>query len=833
MFVLEDHPSPPERSGAAYAQILVDLGAKALDKRTFTYRIPEEFRQDVHIGTPVMVSFGRMPQVLGFVVGFCDTVTETFAIKDIAEVLEDTPLFSLEYLQFLDWVSDYYATPLTQVLSCALPANLVQKTRKEVTLARPVSTVELTQLSREAQRIVVYLQKRPQGCSVNYLATQLKLPNKLLQKTLAALKQLEMVDIRTQVKKSQGARMMKVVHLLTRDEAVLASATRRQKQILEYLLAHEEQERGVLLKALLESVETTLPTVQRMEAQGLIRLEEVSWARDPLAYYAALGKVHAFSLSDAQARAVETVLNGDSDSPYLLYGVTGSGKTEVYLTLAEQVLRQGQSVMMMVPEIALTSQISKRFIERFGIEQIALWHSNLSAGEKADTWRRVASGDLRIVIGARSAIFTPVQQLGLILIDEEHDGSFKQDSPAPRYHAKSLALELARRTGAKVVCGSATPDPMAFYHSSREHRLLHLPERFGGRSMARVELVDMKQERSHGNGGTLSRRLKEELTANVESQEQSIILINRRGFYTLITCVECDYTFMCPHCTVALTVHRSRRQVRCHYCGYEADTPQFCPSCASGELSQTGVGTQRVEDELYALLPEARVLRLDSDVMQRKDAYREVFEAFSAGEADILVGTQMVAKGLDVPNVTLVGVISADASFYLPDYKSSERGFQLLTQVAGRAGRGEKAGRVVVQSVDPNHAVIQYAKAQDYEGFYQYEIAARRELAFPPFSQLFRFIVSDEDEFRAQHFIKAMGLNLLALLEKHGIQDAVELLGPAPCVISRIQGRFRFHALLKNQAGPAAHRLINGFFRDVTPPEGIHFLLDVEPQSLL
>lgn len=816
---------------AVYAQILIDVDAKALDKRTFTYRIPEEFREEVHIGTPVLVSFGRMPHVTGFVVGFSDTVSHEFTVKEISEVLEDTPLFTLDYLQFLDWVSDYYATPLTQVISCALPSNLVQKTRKEVSLGPNIaSTVELTQLSREAQRIMLYLKQRPQGSSVNYLSSQVKLPNKALQKALSALKQLGFVRVETRVKDAQAARTVKQVRMLETDPDRMSAVTKRQRQILDYLIAHDGV---VLLKGLLESVETTLPTVQKLAVSGIIAIEEVSQVRDPLTYYAEVARRNQFSLSPAQAAAVSTVLEGNPESPYLLYGVTGSGKTEVYLTLTERMLTQGKSVLMMVPEIALTSQISKRFIERFGIEHIALWHSNLSAGEKADTWRRVASGELRIVIGARSAIFTPLQDVGLIMLDEEHDGSFKQDSPAPRYDAKVLALELARRCGAKVVMGSATPDPVSFSQARKSNRLLALPERFGGRSMAAVELVDMKLERGHGNSGALSRRLKEEIGVNLETQQQTIILINRRGFYTLVTCVECEHTFMCPHCTVALTVHRAKRLVRCHYCGYEEPVPQFCPNCASGELTQTGTGSQRVEEEIFNLYPEARILRLDSDVMQRKEAYREIFETFSAGEADILVGTQMVAKGLDVPNVTLVGVVSADSSFYLPDYKSSERGFQLLTQVAGRAGRGEKAGRVIIQSVDPNHAVIQYAKEQDYQSFYQYEMASRQELSFPPFSQLFRFIVSGTDEFKTHHFIKAMGMNLLAGLEKEGLKDEIQLLGPAPCVISRIQGRFRYHALLKNLAGPAGHRLITRFYKSVTPPEEINFLLDVEPQSLL
>jgi primosomal protein N' (replication factor Y) len=327
--------------------------------------------------------------------------------------------------------------------------------------------------------------------------------------------------------------------------------------------------------------------------------------------------------------------------------------------------------------------------------------------------------------------------------------------------------------------------------------------------------------------------MKAELARTIEAQEQAIILINRRGFYTIINCLQCDLTFMCPQCSVALTVHKAKRQVRCHYCGHEEEIPQFCPQCASMELVQTGTGSQRVEEELFTLFPEARILRLDSDIMQRKNAYQEIFNAFSQGGADILVGTQMVAKGLDIPNVTLVGVVSADASFQLPDYRSSERGFQLLTQVAGRSGRGDKPGKAVIQSINPSHPVIQYAKDQDYEGFYHYELMARQELSFPPFSQLFRLVVSCLDEERAKHFIKAATYNLKAILNKEGYQDKIEILGPAPCVISRIQGRYRFHCLIKNKMGEEGHRVITQFYKATTAPQEINYILDIDPQTLL
>jgi primosomal protein N' (replication factor Y) len=346
----------------------------------------------------------------------------------------------------------------------------------------------------------------------------------------------------------------------------------------------------------------------------------------------------------------------------------------------------------------------------------------------------------------------------------------------------------------------------------------------------------MKQERAQGNTNQLARELDAELKINLEAGEQSIILLNRRGFYTTIQCSVCDYVFMCPNCDVAVTYHRTRNQVVCHYCGYEGERPQFCPVCANMELSHSGVGTQRIEAELAKKFPDARILRLDSDVMQKKHAYREIFEAFSAGEADILIGTQIVAKGLDVANVTLVGVVSSDGAFALPDFKSAERGFQLLTQVAGRAGRGEKPGRVIIQAVQTGHIVLEHAKKQDYSGFYEEEIQQREALHFPPFSQLFRFIVSAENEKKAQEFIQTAALHLRQALREAGLDKQVLFMGPAPCVLPRIQGRYRFHFLVKNMAGEAGHRCIADFYRRAEEsrlPEEINFILDPDAQSLL
>jgi primosomal protein N' (replication factor Y) len=846
-------PPMPVRQASRFAQVLVLMTAKHLQSQVFTYTVPEDFAGSIQVGQPVLVPFGAQQDLTGFVTELTDTYEGRFRLKDITDILDETPLFDAAYFDFIRWIADYYATPVGQVLLCALPANLIQKSKKMVFpgphMTEPTVIAKIRDPhARKALQLVDFLYKnathyddwasvsQPKGYSPKFLSGHLRLPQKTLNQLLNRLKALGVVMIETELSAKTRNKTIKMVRLnpAIADHATLSA---RQQALVDVLRQHPD---GIPLPAFLLAGKTTLPTVKKLESLSLLTIDEVISNRDPLKIFSQLSEKSQFTLSPYQQKAMDTVIKGDNQEPYLLYGITGSGKTEVYMSMTRHALSQGQSVLMMVPEIALTSQIARRFINHFGSENIALWHSNLSDGEKADTWRRMQTGELKILIGARSAIWAPMKNLSLILIDEEHESSFKQDSPAPRYNAKTLALELARRTGAKVVLGSATPEISTYYQAQRDKRVLLLPERFGGRELAKVHIVDMKLERAQGNQNQLSRALSDALKANLEAGEQSIILLNRRGFYTTIQCTVCDYVFQCPNCDVAVTFHRTKNQVCCHYCGYENQRPAYCPVCASMELSHSGVGTQRIEDEVVRKFPEARVLRIDSDVLQRKNAYAEIFEAFAAGQAEILIGTQIVAKGLDVANVTLVGVVSADSAFSLPDYKSSERGFQLLTQVAGRAGRGGKPGRVYIQSVNTQHMVLHHAQRQDYDNFYEEEIRQREALGFPPYSQIFRFIVSDENEKRARQFIEAAALHLHQLIREGAEVDPelarMSLMGPAPCVMPRIQSRYRFHLLVKNFAGDVGHRLITHFYQRAMEsgvPQELNFILDIDAQSLL
>lgn len=831
-------PSFSEPIVTTYAQVLVQVENTELASRTFTYQISESLQTSASIGKVVSVPFGTR-QLVGLIVGFSNQYTGT--AKPITEVFSDPPLFDTHYFEWLQWMADYYACPLDQVLNCALPANLIQKSNKVIRLSNtPPDALKRLSLSPLAQALLTVLEENPKGYRESQLLAMPQFSAKTvsrmaISKTLDQLKKSQWVEVVQTLQQSTGEKTERVIRLNPEfhDRQHLTAKQQR-------VFSHVEAAFELTEKTLLEIAKTTRETIKKLVALNAILLEERPVFRDPLRYFSNISQAKNRTLYPAQQAIVDKLLTqprtGEAD---VIYGVTGSGKTEVYLSLTQKILEAGESVIVMVPEIALTSQLSRRFIECFGKNNIALWHSKLSAGEKADTWRRLANGELRIVIGARSAIWSPMQQLGLIIMDEAHDNSFKQDSPAPRYHAKTVAQERARREGAALVLGSATPDISDYHLALQQGRLFRLAERYANRPMADVRVVDMKKERLEGVKGQLSRTLSESLKANLDNQEQSIILINRRGFYTTLQCAHCDFVLTCPHCDVSLTYHKPINQVRCHYCDLSEPVPQFCPQCASMSIRQSGVGIQRVEEEIQQAFPEARILRLDTDAIKsHKNSHHEIYQRFSEGEADILLGTQMVAKGLDVANVTLVGVIAADSSFSLPDFKAAERGFQLLTQVAGRAGRGDKAGRVIFQSsyidYDGNlPPVLQYASQQDYQGFYDFELSTRREMKYPPFSQLFRLIISSENEKAGLQFIQAAHAHLRAHLLEAGLYEQVLLIGPASCVIPRIQGRYRYHLMVKNLAGHAGHQTISDFYRNTPAPASIHFLLDTDAVSFL
>lgn len=576
----------------------------------------------------------------------------------------------------------------------------------------------------------------------------------------------------------------------------LSKRAYKQREVLEYLI--ENQDQDLTSTALAEKVDTTPGTVRRLYEKDLIRYEEMEVRRDPVADID-FEPTTPFSLTAQQQKALDQIENlreASKSRTLLLKGVTGSGKTEVYLQAIAQVIDDGQDAIVLVPEISLTPQTVKRFKSRFG-DQIAIYHSYLSVGERYDEWLRMKRGEAKVVVGARSAIFAPFSNLGLIIIDEEHETSYKQGDH-PKYQARKVANKRAKLAGAVTVLGTATPALESYYQVQQgNYQYVSLENRIDNRPLPPVEVIDMRDELEAGNRSIFSRRLTAAIEDRLAKNEQIILFLNRRGFSTFILCRECGFVLECPNCDVSLTYHADKTLLRCHYCDYQRKVPDICPECESQYIKYFGAGTQKVEQAIIEEFPTARVLRMDVDTTTRKGAHQRILDRFRNKEADILLGTQMIAKGHDFPNITLVGVITADTALNFPDFRAAEHTFQLLTQVAGRTGRGDIVGQVVVQTYDPDHYSIQLAKEHDYEAFYQQEIEARKELGYPPFSHLINLIIKDEKEVEVSKVANQLGGILNQQIKDRDL--SVELLGPIPAPLAKLRGKYRWQIILKGR----------------------------------
>ena len=606
--------------------------------------------------------------------------------------------------------------------------------------------------------------------------------------------------------------------------------TKRQKEIIELL-----KERGKCSLIEFEEVaKTTRATMKKLAEQGVVKIEEEYIYRNPLSIFKDVEVEPLFELQGEQIEAYEGIKSKlKSPNPILLHGVTASGKTEVYFKLIKDVIDSGKNVLFLAPEIALASQLTKRLARKFGIKDVAIWHSSIGEGEKYDVWQRLYKNEIRILAGARSAVFAPLQNIGLIIIDEEHEGAYKQTNPAPRYDARVVARRLAQFYQAPLILGSATPDVSTYYYATNNNNLFEMKHRFNNSPLAKPQVINMQEYGKASYKGIISKPLQTEITETLERGQQVILLMNRRGYSTYTQCKACGTVIECPDCSIPMIWHTSIKQLKCHYCNKEMSFPEYCPTCGSNALSTSGVGTQKIELLIKELYPDARVERIDSDILTKKNAHIELLGKFQRGEIDILVGTQMIAKGLDNPNVTLVGVLSADSGFNVPDYRASERGFQLLTQVAGRAGRGEFKGKVLFQTYNPEYYAFQTAKSQNYEKFFETEIKSRQDYDYPPFSQIIRLILSSENNFRAEKSSMEIAMRLNTMTEKFGFGEYVEVLGPTPCVIEKINGFYRFQILIKNKLSQKGHDFISKFLHGITMPKDIRLAIDVDPLDIL
>jgi primosomal protein N' (replication factor Y) (superfamily II helicase) len=738
---------------------------------TFTYRLPEGAPVPAR-GVRVLVPFGPR-RVIGLVTGIATTLPET--MKDVVEVLDEVPLAPPPLLDLAAWMSEHYLAPPGECHRLVLPPAGVRASRAVVRL----SGGEVS--PSDDDPVVSALRAGPLP-----LSTLAKRMGRDPTARIARLRREGRVEIDQDLARP-GFRQLRIA-VLTRAAADLRPRGRAQAEVLGRLAAaggrapvpHVLRDRPSLRGAL-----------DRLVAQGAITIEEERAVRTPEMLEGPV-KLRPEPTGD-QATVLEPILAalGAGFAPFLLQGVTGSGKTEVYFRAIEQTLEQGRTALLLVPEIALTPLLVRAAVGRLG-GVVSVLHSELSVGERHDQWWRLREGEARVAIGARSAVFAPLTEVGLVIVDEEHEAAYKQDE-SPRYHGRDVAVMRARLEGAVVLLGSATPSLESNHNAlAGKYRRLVLPRRIGSQGMARVDVVDRRQALKAGADPILTPPLREALAERLARKEQSLLLLNRRGYATSLLCRECGMQAMCPNCSVALTLHKGGRVALCHYCAFETSAPRACGSCKGEYLRLTGYGTEKVLEAVRVALPTARVERLDRDLAARRGAVARVLASFEAGETDILVGTQMIAKGHDFPRVTLVGVVDADVGLGLPDFRAAERTFQLLTQVAGRAGRADLAGEVILQSHRPDHYALQLACAQDYDAFFEREMEFRRTMAYPPAATLVNLVLRARDSLEGAEDAVAARLRGQA-------GGNFRVLGPAFAPLARLRQEHRFQILLKGR----------------------------------
>ena len=788
---------------------------------SYTYRIPETLGDRVVPGARVVVPV-RQRELVGIAVDTAAPPSRP-VVRDILAAPDDEPALTPALLAAVEWMAGYYGSPLGLALKCALPGGMWGASRV---------MVSLTGAGRVpgglAGEVVEWLSRRGQDVAVATASRALKRP---LWEVLDRLVRVGAVTLRVEPPETDADALTQRVAalagdpptLLERDE--LFRRTPAQRRLYEAVerLGGEAQ-----VSHLTGQLGFKAAVLRTLENRGLVRIGRAERLRDPFAGSPALPPPD--SLTTAQQSALSAIESLGPGEAAVLFGVTGSGKTLVYIEAVRRALASDRGAIVLVPEIALTPQTVSRFRGAFG-DQVAVLHSGLSDGERADAWRLLRRGDRRVAVGARSAVFAPVANLGAIVLDEEHEASYK-NGETPRYHARDVAEVRARIEGARLVLGSATPSLETMARTPDPIRLLRLPERIGARPLPPVELIDLRTAPKVAGTGSLgwSEALDAAIVATLARKEQALLLLNRRGFAAFLQCADCGEVWQCPRCTISLTVHQTPPGLRCHYCGHEEPVPLSCRVCGNPVHQMRGFGTQQLERLLTERHPDARLARMDLDTTSTKWSHQRILASVESGDVDVLIGTQMIAKGLDFPNVTLVGVVDADTGLYLPDFRSAERTFQLLAQVAGRAGRGPKGGRVLVQTRHPTHHALVWAARHDTEGFIEEERALRVSPPYPPATSLVNLVVSGLDDAVVGNAAAEVGAWCLALAAKYALP--IEVLGPAPCPLARIKDRWRWHVLLKGESR-ALGRLVRYAGRRLPRPEGVRIAIDRDPLTLL
>ncbi len=809
-------------------------------RKAFTYSVPENLRTAVKEGVRVVAPFGKRT-LTGFVVAVLKENDIEEKVKSILDALDNAPIVTERLFKFYQWISDYYICSLGEALRNAIPGGTEIETKRKI-ISTPDYCRELLEKEKKKNSVkakLLSILSEKENHTIKSL--QKALHKKNLYGALRTLEKEGAVSILDIVEKPKvGIKKQKFVRLKVKAEEVnnliplLEKRSPKQAMLLIFLSNIKKE---IALTELLQSTKSSQSSVEGLAEKGYLEIFDKEVERIYSDSYSEQKRELVPNPEQKAAidRIIETI-HSDEFHPFLLYGVTGSGKTQVYIELVKKVLSHGKSALILVPEISLTPQITSRFYNAFG-NHVAVFHSRMSHGERYDVWRGVLSGKYKVVVGPRSALFMPLKNLGLIVVDEEHDSSYKQHDNIPRYHARDAAIVRAQIENIPVVLGSATPSLETMYNVELgKYTLLKLENRADDARLPKIKLVNLNIERkSNRLEGSLSKTLLDEIEKRIKKKEGVIILQNRRGFATNIYCEDCGHIEECPNCSVSLVYHIASNDLRCHYCGFKKEVPKACPVCGSVALNFYGTGIQKVEDELAYYFPEANIVRVDSDTMKKRGKLGLIFKEFREKKIDVLVGTQMVSKGLDMPHLTLVGVVSAEATLWLPDFRADERTFQLLTQVSGRSGRSKIQGEVIIQTENPHHFVLQQVLQGNYERFYNHEMKLRKEGQYPPFTRLGLIEIKDESAQKARGAIYDFHKSLIRYKKQ------LVVMPPSEAVIARIKREYRFQIVVKSfrKADPSGKVLREAIFESFiefnkkSRFRDVKIIIDIDPQNIL
>ncbi|MFD2208773.1 primosomal protein N' [Virgibacillus halophilus] len=801
------------------AKVIIDIPTRQINK-TFDYLVPDKFAHILESGMRVIVPFGPR-KIMGFVVGQSEhTQYDIRKMKEILEVLDFVPVLTKELLELGKWLAADTLSFYITAYQAMLPQVLKAQYKKELSRQTDDSLGKELDTLFAGREVIAF--EAFEHSNIPYTVLQKAIKNDAIQvhylvKSRVTKKKVTMVE--------PGIESHRLEEVLLD----IPHNAKKQKQVLAFFAENDEPiERSELLKL----TQTTNQTVQTLVKKSILRQYQKEIYRNPYDDKT-FQRTFPLELTAQQRAAIDPInrcISADEHDIFLLHGITGSGKTEIYLQAIQKVIDKGMEAIVLVPEISLTPQMVDRFKGRFGSD-VAVMHSALSSGEKYDEWRKIHQKEVKVVVGARSAVFAPFENIGIIIIDEEHETSYKQEDQ-PRYHARDVAIKRGVFHNCPVILGSATPTLETFARAKKGvYKLASLDERTNKKPLPQVEIVDMREELHEGNRTMFSRVLMEKMKETIYRNEQIVLLLNRRGYSTFVMCRDCGHVIECPHCDIALTYHRNANKLKCHYCAYEVPMPNDCPACGSESIRYFGTGTQRVEEALTRLLPEASVIRMDVDTTRKKGAHERLLKKFANKEGDILLGTQMIAKGLDFANVTLVGVLTADSMLHLPDFRSAEKTFQLLTQVSGRAGRHELPGEVIVQTYTPDNYSIQLAANYDYQQFFLQEMRTRKVFQYPPYVFLTLITISDVNHAKVIQTAQQMVQMLLGKVRPDTI-----VLGPTPSPVLRVKDRYRYQCMIKYKNEPQIREFIEEIrthFKDELKKDGLQIFVDMQPYQLM